>query len=126
MPLADIDPAFALIKEFGETTQGVAKHINEMRERVIFSDGALPAKTKTLAAALWSISARCEPCLKFYVRRAAQLGATEAEIGEMLGVAATMGGCVGEMWAMKAFKAYKDAVAGEAQGAEGPTCCGSD
>ncbi|WOJ88249.1 carboxymuconolactone decarboxylase family protein [Methylocapsa polymorpha] len=126
MQLTDIDPALALIAEFGKVTKGAAKHIDQMREEAIFSDGAVAARLKALAATLWAISARCEPCLKFYLRRAVQLGATEAEIGEFLAVASTMGGCVGEMWAMKAFKAYKDLTNSESQAAEEAACCSSD
>lgn len=46
-----------------------------------------------------------EPCIVFYVQQAVTLGATEAELGEALVVASTMGACVGEMWALKAYKA---------------------
>ncbi len=126
MRLTEIDPALALSEEFGRITKGVAGHIERMRQDVIFSDGTLPARLKALAATLWAISTRCEPCLKFYIQRAAQLGATEAEIGEILAVAATMGGCVGEMWAMKAFKAYKDLAAGDSAASEATACCSTD
>jgi hypothetical protein len=35
-----------------------------------------------------------------------------------------MGGCVGEMYALKAFKAYKDLANGEpAPAREEPSCC---
>ena len=37
---------------------------------------------------------------KFYVQEAVRLGATQAELGEFFAVASTMGGCVGEMWAL--------------------------
>lgn len=125
MSLTDIDPALALISEFGKLTKGAAKHIDQMREEAIFSDGALPARLKALAATLWAISARCEPCFKFYLQRAVQLGATEAEIGEFLAIASAMGGCVGEMWAMKAFKAYRELVNGESQESDNAACCSS-
>jgi hypothetical protein len=62
------------------------------------------------------------------VQQARGLGATEAELGEFLAVASTMGGCVGEMWALKAFKAYKDLANGEpatATATEEPSCCSS-
>ncbi|ASW03908.1 hypothetical protein CJU94_37710 (plasmid) [Paraburkholderia aromaticivorans] len=97
MQLTDIDPALGLMAEFGKLTKNTAHHINQMRQEAIFSDGALPAPLKALAAMLWAISARCEPCFKFYVQQAVKLGATEQELGEVLAVASTMGGCVGEM-----------------------------
>ena len=109
-----IDPALAALADFSKVSQGTSQHINAMRQQAIFTDGALPARLKALAAALWGISARCEPCLKFYMLKAKELGATEAEIGEMLAVASTMGGCVGEMWAVKAFHAANPVASEEA------------
>ncbi|MGO9234707.1 MAG: carboxymuconolactone decarboxylase family protein [Methylocella sp.] len=67
-----------------------------MRQDAIFAEGAVAARYKALL--LWAVSARCEPCFKFYVQQAVRLGATESELGELRAVASTMGGCVGEMW----------------------------
>ena len=117
--LENVDPALALMKEFGRRTLGTAAAIQRMRQEVLFKDGTVPAKYKTLAAALWAVSARCEPCIRFYIQEAAKLGVTEEELGEFLAVGSTMGGCVGEMWALKAFAAYRDQTAGEA------SCCHS-
>src|SRR5262249_18607802 len=126
MQHTDIDPALGLMAEFGKVTKGTVRHINQMRQDAIFTDGAVPARYKALAATLWAVSARCEPCFKFYVQEAVRLGATEAELGEFLAVASTMGGCVGEMWALKAFKAYKDLANGEsASTPEEASCCSS-
>ncbi|RXZ42217.1 carboxymuconolactone decarboxylase family protein [Crenobacter cavernae] len=123
MQATDIDPALGLMAEFGRLTQGTTQHIQRMRQDAIFSEGAVPARYKTLAAMLWAISARCEPCFKFYVQQAVRLGATQEELGEVLAVASTMGGCVGEMWALKAFKAYKDFTSGKAAPEAEPSCC---
>jgi alkylhydroperoxidase/carboxymuconolactone decarboxylase family protein YurZ len=57
------------------------------------------------------------------VQQAVKLGATEHEVGEVLAVASTMGSCVGEMWALKAFKAYADLSDGEATPEAEPNCC---
>lgn len=115
--LKAIDPALGLMDEFSKLTGNTAPHIQKMRQEAIFTDGVLPAKMKALAAALWGISARCEPCLKFYVLKAKELGATEQEVGEFLAVASAMGGCVGEMWALKAYQAFKD------EKEAGTACC---
>ena len=112
-----IDPALGLIGEFSKLTTTSAGHVQKMRQEAVFTDGVFPAKVKALAAALWGISARCEPCLKFYMLRARELGATEREIGEFLAIASTMGGCVGEMWALKAYQALRD------EGQTGANCC---
>lgn len=118
-----IDPALDLMGQFAKATHGVTRHIQQMRQAAIFTDGALPARQKALAAMLWSISARCEPCIAFYVQQAVTRGATEAELGDVLAIASTMGGCVGEMWALKAYKAYKDFTRGETTTVAEPSCC---
>ncbi len=123
MTASTIDPALDLYAEFGKLAKGTTRHIAAMRQEAIFTDGAVPARTKALAAVLWAVSARCEPCFKYYVQEAIRLGATEGELGEFLAVAAVMGGCVGEMWALKAFKAYKDIIAGAVAPAPEPSCC---
>jgi len=105
--LKQIDESLGLMAEFSKVTKGTVQKIQQMRQEVIFSDGVLPAKIKALAATLWSVNSKCEPCLKFYVLKAKELGATELELGEMLALASTMGGCVSEMWALKAYAAFK-------------------
>lgn len=115
--LTDIEPAYAHQSDFAKATQGTTAAIQGMRQKAIYSDGVLPAKFKTLCSLLWSVSARCEPCVKYYALRSRELGATEAEVGEICAVASTMGGCVGETWALKAFAAYKDG------GEPGAECC---
>lgn len=115
-----IDPALAAMNEFAVLCPDTAKAVQSMRRRAIYKDGALPARHKALAAMLWSISARCEPCVKFYAAESKRLGATMAELGEFLAVAGMMGGCVGETWAVKALHAFNSAGARDA--AE-PVCC---
>ncbi len=64
-----IDPALALMAEFGQVAKGTTRHINQMRQDVIFAADTVPARYKALAATLWAVSARWEPCFKFYVGR---------------------------------------------------------
>jgi AhpD family alkylhydroperoxidase len=123
MTASTIDPALDFFGEFGKLTKGTTKHIAAMRQEVVYTDGTVPARLKALAAVLWAISARCDPCFKYYIQQAVRLGATEAELGEFLAVASVMGGCVGEMWALKAFKAYKDVTRGDTAPAAEPSCC---
>lgn len=107
MDLKNIDPAFNSLKQFAKVTGGSPKDVQGMREKYIYNDGVLPSKIKVMFALLWSISEKCEPCIKYYSQKSKELGVTEEELGELLAVASTMGGCVGEMWALKAFNAYK-------------------
>lgn len=116
MDIKTIDPALGAMKEFSKVAAGTVVQIAQMRQKVLFSDGVLTAKVKTLAALLWAVSARCEPCVKFYAAKAVELGASQEELGEMLAVASTMGGCVGETWAVKAFAATQN------NGGD-PACC---
>ena len=111
--LKDIDPALDLMGEFSKISNGTSSKIQQMRQDAIFSDGVISAKHKALAATLWGISTRCEPCLKYYILKAKELGATKEEVGEMLSIANAMGGCVGEMWALKAYKAFMDGTSND-------------
>lgn len=106
--LEQIDPALGLMSAFSKVSLGTTQKIQQMRQEVIFKDGILSSKTKTLMATICGINARCEPCLKYYVLQAKSLGVTQAELGEALAVVSTMGGCVGEMWALKAYQAFME------------------
>lgn len=112
--LTSIDSALGLMSEFSKVSKNTSSHINKMRQEAVFTDGVFSSKIKALAATLWGISARCEPCLKYYILKAKELGATEEEVGEFLAIASAMGGCVGEMWALKAYQAFKENDAQEA------------
>jgi alkylhydroperoxidase/carboxymuconolactone decarboxylase family protein YurZ len=112
-PLTDIEPAYEYLSSFAKVTGGTTGAIQGMRQKALYSDGALPAKVKVLGALLWSISARCEPWVKYYAIKAKEVGVSLEELGELCAVASTMGGCVGETWALKAFAAYHGTDAGE-------------
>ncbi len=74
-----------------------------MREAT-YSDGAVPAKYKILAALVVSVVIKCEPCIRAYTQMAQeQYGVGYEELVEFLNVAMTMGGCPGEEWALKAL-----------------------
>lgn len=100
-----------------------AAHIEQMRQQTLYTDGALSARVKVLAALLWSVSMRCEPCVAHYARKAVELGASREELAEMLAIASTMGGCVGETWALKAFAAVRGTAPSDDQREE--ACCTS-
>jgi len=124
--LLAIDPALGRLAGFARATHNAPEHVRALRESAIFRDGSLTAKVKTLSALLWAVAIRCEPCVKFYARKARELGATEVELGEILAVAPAMGACVAEMWALKAFAAFAPAAADSADTSTGETdenCC---
>ena len=105
MKLTEIDSALALLPQFSKATNGVTRQVHEMRVRHVYTDGALPAKTKILMAMLWSVNSRCEPCIAYYAKKAKEIGVTQTELGETLAVATAMGACVAETWAVKAYAA---------------------
>lgn len=77
-----------------------------MRQKA-YSDGAIPAKYKALMALCVAAVDKCDPCLNAYVEKARDLGVTDAEFTEALEVVVAFAGCVGEQWALKAWKIWK-------------------
>ena len=80
--------------------------------QVAYRDAAVPAKYKLLTAMVVSVTIRCEPCIKAYVRMAHEKGISQEELIEFLEVAMTMQGCPGEEWALKAYRVYKECLMG--------------
>lgn len=70
--------------------------------------GALDAKTKELIAMALSVGARCDPCIGFHAKALVKLGATRAEVQEMLGMCVYMGGGPNLMYAAAALSAYEE------------------
>ena len=105
MKPAEIDPALSALPAFGRAANGATLQVEAMRQAHLYADGALSAKTKVLMALLWSVNSRCEPCITYYAAKARELEVSEAELGETLAVATTMGACMAETWAAKAFAA---------------------
>ena len=68
--------------------------------------GTLDAKTKELVALAVSVAVRCDPCIGFHARSLVKLGASKAEIEEMLAVVVYMGGGPALMYAAKALEAF--------------------
>ncbi|MDR2128153.1 MAG: carboxymuconolactone decarboxylase family protein [Burkholderiaceae bacterium] len=70
--------------------------------------GALDEKTKELIALALGVAARCDGCLAFHAQALVKLGATRAEVEEMLGVCIYMGGGPSMMYAASALAAYEE------------------
>lgn len=102
-----------LFAELRRLTPKVTGGLLRMRQET-YRDGAVAAKYKLLTAMAISIAIRCEPCIRAYVQMACDREITQEELIEFLEVAMTMQGCPGEEWALKAYAAYKDCLAGEA------------
>lgn len=72
------------------------------------ASGALDAKTKELIALAIGVASRCDGCIGFHTRTLVQLGTTQEELQEMLGVAVYMGGGPSLMYAANALAAFAE------------------
>lgn len=70
------------------------------------AEGAISAKHKELIALAIGVSQRCSGCIGFHVKALKKLGATRAELEEMLAVCTYMGGGPALMYAAEALKAW--------------------
>lgn len=70
------------------------------------AQGALDPKTKELIAIGISVAVRCNDCIAFHVKAAADRGATREEVLETLGMAIYMGAGPSAMYASHALGAY--------------------
>ncbi|MEQ5208225.1 carboxymuconolactone decarboxylase family protein [Proteus sp. fly-1067] len=71
-------------------------------------EGALDAKTKELIAIAIAVANRCDGCIGFHTKTLVELGTTEQELSETLGVAIYMGGGPSVMYAANTMGAFKE------------------
>jgi len=94
-----------------------------MRARqAAYEEGKVASRFKVLTAMAISITLRCEPCIRAYVKMALDKGTSKEEFIEFLNVAMTMQGCPGEEWSLKAFAFYKEFSSGQTREAS-VSCC---
>jgi AhpD family alkylhydroperoxidase len=55
-----------------------------------YATGALDAKTKELVALACSVMADCVPCIEWHYRQAAERGASDEEVSEVLAITMTI------------------------------------
>lgn len=70
------------------------------------TEGALTSKHKELIALAIGVTQRCSGCIGFHVKALQKLGATRAELEEMLAVCVYMGGGPALMYTAEALKAW--------------------
>jgi AhpD family alkylhydroperoxidase len=75
---------------------------------------ALDAKTKELIALAVSVAVRCDDCIAFHAKAAAEQGASQEEVAETLGMAIYMGAGPSVMYASHAFAAFNQFTAPKA------------
>ena len=109
-------------KEFKTITKDINQYIKELHKEIpdvvdAFStmakaataDNVLDKKTKELVALALGVSSHCDACLGFHTQALARLGATRAEVAEVLGMAVYMGGGPSMMYAADALRAFDEA-----------------
>ena len=95
----------ALMQEVRKGVPEVAKGFTQMAKGANV-DGALSHKHKELMALAIGISTRCEGCIAFHAKAAAELGASRDEIMETIGVGIYMGGGPSLTTGAQALEAY--------------------
>lgn len=63
-------------------------------DTISYQDGALSAKTKELLGLVASMVLRCDDCIKYHLIRCKELGTTEEELLEVIGIANLVGGTI--------------------------------
>jgi AhpD family alkylhydroperoxidase len=108
-----------MIEDWTELTRKLSADIRELRVgspevMKAFStmavsagaEGALDPKTKELIALAISVAVRCDDCIAFHSKAAAQRGATREEVMETLAMSIYMGAGPSVMYASHALAAF--------------------
>lgn len=108
-------------KNYHEITKSLSASLSKLRSdtpdvmkafsmlaQAASKDGALDKKTKELIALALGIAAHCDGCIGFHVQTLVKLGATRAELEEMLGMTVYMGGGPSLMYAAEALAAFEE------------------
>jgi len=106
-------------KDYKEITADIARYTAEMKKatpdamnafyslaKAASADGALDKKTKELIALAIGVTQRCDGCIGFHAKALKDLGATRAEISEVLAMSVYMGGGPALMYAADALRAF--------------------
>lgn len=114
-------------KDYRAITQAISANLKTLRSDIpetmqgfsalaaaATKDGALDKKTKELIALALGVAARCDGCIGFHAQALVKLGATKAEIEEVLGMAIYMGGGPSLMYAADAVEAFDQFAAATA------------
>ncbi|WP_334174882.1 carboxymuconolactone decarboxylase family protein [Pseudoxanthobacter sp.] len=70
------------------------------------ADGALDKKTKEFMALSIAVALRCDGCIGFHTKALKELGATRAEVCEVLALCVYMGGGPSLMYAADALRSF--------------------
>ncbi len=99
-----LNPTLATFRK--EATEAMSSF--DGMSKAAMSAGVIPALEKELIAAAIAVATRCEGCIAYHVRSLVRLGASRAQINEMLAVAVYMGGGPSLMYAAEVLHAYDE------------------
>lgn len=116
-----------MAEDYSALRSTISKHAKELRQlapdtmshfyqlsQAASADGALNAKTKEFIALAVGIAQHCDGCIAFHIKNLKNLGATRAEIAEVLAMNVYMGGGPALMYAAKALEALEQLETGTA------------
>lgn len=106
-------------KDYKEVIADISRYTSELRKEApdamagfyalakgASANGALDKKTKEFIALGIGVTQRCDGCIGFHVKALKDLGATRAELAEVLAMCVYMGGGPALMYAADALRAY--------------------
>lgn len=109
-----------MAKDYKEITKSISDNLKTIRAGIpetmqgfsamaqnATKDGVLSKKTKEFIALAIGVSTRCDGCIGFHAKALAELGATQEEVLEVLGMAVYMGGGPSLMYAADAISAFE-------------------
>lgn len=94
------------LKNFRQSQSQVMQNFYQLAQSSMV-DGAIDAKTKELIALAIGVTQKCSGCIGFHVQALNKLGATRAELDEMLGICVYMGGGPALMYCAEAIDAWE-------------------
>ncbi len=108
-----------MAKDYQALTQDIGAYTAELRKltpdamqgfyalaKAAGAEGAVDARTKELIALAIGVTQRCDGCIGFHTKALVKMGATRAEVAEVMAMCVYMGGGPALMYAADALRAY--------------------
>lgn len=77
-------------------------------DQQVYSEGALPAKTKELLGLVASLVLRCDDCILYHIMKCEEEGVTSEELEETLAIGMAVGGSITIPHLRRAIKAWDE------------------
>ena len=116
-----------MAKDYRALTQDISAYSAQLRKlapetmagfhamaKAAGAEGAVDAKTKELIALAIGVTQRCDGCIGFHAKALVGMGASRAEVAEVMAMCVYMGGGPALMYAADALRAYDQFAEGAA------------